>query len=127
MNILPVMGPAWRLEGKATSKRPGPYAENDRALQQVEMAVKKLFQLLQSYAPTWYSEGHHQRAEAALRERGESLRSVFRELSDLLEQYGPGWFTEQHHAEAESVRKLQEECAESSVPKPKRRVRGAGA
>jgi hypothetical protein len=113
--------------GKATSKRPGPYAENDRGLPQVEVAVKRLFQLLETYAPTWYSEEHHQRAEAALRERGESLQSVFRELSDLLEHYGPGWFTEQHHAEAESVRKLLEECAQSSLPKPKRRGRGAGA
>jgi hypothetical protein len=112
--------------GKATSKRPGTYAENDRGVQQVEMAVKELFQLLEAYAPTWYSEGHHQRAEAALRERGESLRSVFRELSDLLEQYGPGWFTEQHYAGAESVRKLLE-CGTSSVPKPKRRGRSAGA
>ena len=113
--------------GKATLKRPDPYAENDRGLQQVEMTVNELFQLLEAYGPSWYSEGHHRRAEAALRERGESLRTVFRELSDLLEQYGPGWFTEQHHAAAESVRKLLKECAESSVPKPKRRGRGAGA
>lgn len=33
-------------------------------------AFVELFELLETYAPTWYTEEHHNRAVAALRVRG---------------------------------------------------------
>jgi hypothetical protein len=33
-------------------------------------AFVELFELLETYAPTWYTEEHHHRAVAALRVRG---------------------------------------------------------
>jgi hypothetical protein len=32
-----------------------------------EDALLELYELLETYAPFWYTEGHHDRAEAALR------------------------------------------------------------
>jgi hypothetical protein len=32
-----------------------------------EDALRELYELLETYAPSWYTEGHHDRAESALR------------------------------------------------------------
>jgi hypothetical protein len=34
---------------------------------QLRKALKMLYDLLEDYAPAWYTEEHHDRAEAALR------------------------------------------------------------
>jgi hypothetical protein len=36
-------------------------------LARVTDALAELYQLLEDYAPTWYSEHHHKKAESALR------------------------------------------------------------
>jgi len=36
-------------------------------LAQITDALAELYQLLEDYAPTWYSEHHHKKAESALR------------------------------------------------------------
>jgi hypothetical protein len=35
--------------------------------QQLEDALLELYNLLESYAPSWYTQEHHNRAESALR------------------------------------------------------------
>jgi len=42
---------------------------------QVREALRMLYELLESYAPVWYTEEHHEKAEAA-------LRSVERKVSE---------------------------------------------
>jgi hypothetical protein len=113
--------------GGTERRRQTSSADKERGLPHVEKAVQEQYRLLEKYAPAWYTQEHHVRAEQALRKRGESLRAVFSELCDLLEQYGPTWFTEEHHAGAEAVRKLLNECAASSGRKDKPKGRGAGA
>jgi hypothetical protein len=103
-----------------------PDAENERRLELAETAVTELVTLLETYAPVWYSKQQHERAESAMRERGESVPGVFLELLEMLEQYAPVWFTEAHQVKAEGVRKLLKDGTESSGRKPKRRGRGAG-
>lgn len=34
---------------------------------QLREALKMLYELLEAYAPVWYTENHHEKAEAALR------------------------------------------------------------
>ena len=113
-------------DGRTPQRRQGSDSAKEPTLERVELAVREQFRLLDTYAPSWFSQAQHERTVAALREGGESLRVVFSELCELLEQYGPGWFSEDHHKEADSVRKLLKECAESSGRKPKRRGKGAG-
>ena len=46
-----------------------PDDEKDRSAEVVKLreALKMLYDLLEAYAPHWYTEEHHDRAEAALR------------------------------------------------------------
>ena len=37
---------------------------------QLQEALKLLYELLEAYAPVWYTEEHHKKAEAALRSLG---------------------------------------------------------
>jgi hypothetical protein len=36
-------------------------------IQELREALRMLYELLETYAPEWYTEEHHNRAEAALR------------------------------------------------------------
>ena len=40
--------------------------ETERRVPTTREALEELFQLLEEYAPTWYTEEHHDRAVAAL-------------------------------------------------------------
>jgi hypothetical protein len=40
--------------------------ESDQSVPTTREALEELFQLLEEYAPTWYTEQHHDRAIAAL-------------------------------------------------------------
>jgi len=42
----------------------------------VEEVFRELFNLLEQYAPVWYTEGHHSRALAALRALEESRQAA---------------------------------------------------
>jgi hypothetical protein len=66
------------------------------------MVVQELFTLLEDYAPTWYTEDHHNRVTSALRERG-MLAETLSDLYRLLEAYGPAWYTEELHRKTKSA------------------------
>ena len=36
-------------------------------IQELQEALRMLYELLETYAPEWYTEEHHNKAEAALR------------------------------------------------------------
>ena len=51
--------------------------QREKSVVRIELAgvaevLRDLFNLLEQYAPTWYTEEHHNRAVAALRALGES-------------------------------------------------------
>ena len=48
--------------------RPGDlrFAETERGIPTTREVLEELFQLLEEYAPSWYTEQHHDRAVAAL-------------------------------------------------------------
>ena len=50
-------------EGRGVQKKPAPEAQSVC----VGEAFRELFNLLEQYAPVWYTEDHHNRAVAALR------------------------------------------------------------
>jgi hypothetical protein len=69
------------------------------------MVVQEMFTLLEDYAPTWYTEEHHNRVIAALQQRamlGDTLLDLYR----LLEEYGPAWYTEELHRKAASAMRV---------------------
>jgi hypothetical protein len=66
------------------------------------MVVQEMFTLLEDYAPTWYTEEHHNRVTAALQQRA-MLPDTLLDLYQLLEAYGPAWYTEELHRKAESA------------------------
>lgn len=66
------------------------------------MVIQEMFALLEDYAPTWYTEEHHNRAAAALQQHA-MLSDTLLDLYRLLEQYGPAWYTEELHRKAESA------------------------
>jgi hypothetical protein len=66
-------------------------------------ALTQLQDLLELYAPAWYTQGHHERAEAALRDGGAGSACAFVELYRLLQDYAPIWYTPEQHERAENV------------------------
>ena len=66
------------------------------------MVIQEMITLLEDYAPTWYTEEHHDRATAALQQRA-MLGDTLLDLYSLLEEYGPAWYTEELHRKAESA------------------------
>ena len=55
----------WRTN-RAASKSLASAQEHSAV--EVNAALRELFELLEDYAPTWYTEEHHNRAAAALGE-----------------------------------------------------------
>jgi hypothetical protein len=78
-------------------------SRTERRRLQLESSLRQLRELLETYAPPWYTTGHSERANLALRGGLESLAKMFNELYDLLEEYAPAWYSEEQHARAESV------------------------
>lgn len=68
--------------------------------------LRKLYDVLESYAPQWYTLEYHQRAQSALRQGGKASVAVFMELCDLLEEYAPSWYTKEHYERAKSILQL---------------------
>jgi hypothetical protein len=69
-------------------------------------ALVQLHDLLELYAPMWYTQGHHERAESALRDGAAASASAFVELYHLLEDYAPIWYTSEQHERSEKVLRL---------------------
>jgi len=69
------------------------------------VALRALYDILESHAPTWYRQEHHERVECALRRGGKYSAEVFIELCDLLEDYWPRWYTKKDHERTQSVLK----------------------
>lgn len=78
-------------------------SEKARQRAQLAIAVEELFNLLENCAPSWYTEEHHDRAEAALRDGCEPLPGVFIELYHLVDEYAPLWYTKELQEKAASV------------------------
>ena len=72
-------------------------------LLQLENSLRELCEVLETYAPPWYTKAHSERANLALGGGPESLAKIFNELYDLLEEYAPAWYSEEQHNRAESV------------------------
>jgi hypothetical protein len=79
---------------------------NDASLKAQEdalvMVVQEMVTLLEEYAPTWYTEEHHNRVTTALQQRA-MLAETLVDLCRLLEDYGPAWYSEELHRKAESA------------------------
>lgn len=69
------------------------------------IVVQEMFTLLEEYAPTWYTEEHHNRVTAALQQRS-VLADTLLDLYRLLEDYGPVWYSEELRRKAESAAQM---------------------
>ena len=78
-------------------------SDSERRRLQLEDSIRELSELLETYAPRWYTTAHSERVDLALRGGPESLAKMFNELYDLLEEYAPVWYSEEQHKRAESV------------------------
>jgi hypothetical protein len=53
---------------------PGHAKDQSAEIVKLRQALKMLYDLLEAYAPHWYTEEHHDRAEAALRSCENDMR-----------------------------------------------------
>jgi hypothetical protein len=81
-------------------------SEREARRLQLENIVRELCELLETYAPPWYTRAHSERANLALQGGQESLAKIFNELYDLLEKYAPAWYSEGQHKRAQCVAQL---------------------
>jgi|ERR1700674_1609112 len=90
----------------SSSRRPlGALSKKQHPSASLAKALRKQYDILESYAPRWYTQEHHERAGSALRRGGKALADVFMELSDLLEEYAPNWYTKDHYETDRSILK----------------------
>lgn len=61
--LEPKKQPAMNARSRFMDREPGASARSGRP----EDALVELYELLETHAPSWYTEGHHDRAESALR------------------------------------------------------------
>jgi hypothetical protein len=83
-----------------------PLSEQEHQSARVAKALRELYDILESHAPRWYTQEHHERADSALRRGGKASVDVFIELCGLLEEYAPSWYTKEHYERARSILKL---------------------
>lgn len=98
------MVPMGEGRGAARAVRKREASETDEQAAQTVAAVRVMSDLLEEYAPTWYSQELHEKAAAAVNGGKEKVAEVFVELHNLLENYSPSWYTEDTHLRAESLR-----------------------
>jgi hypothetical protein len=55
--------PLMKVRSRLMDQEPGASAQSGRP----EDALLELYELLEKHAPSWYTEGHHDRAASALR------------------------------------------------------------
>jgi len=61
------LGHTEQLEANRFPKQMNEASEMRLQLTQLAEALAELYELLEGYAPTWYTLRHHERAESALR------------------------------------------------------------
>lgn len=64
-----VNGERWDQTNSKIGKHAG--AATDQTTPSVRTVLEEVFELLEDYAPLWYTEAHHERILAALRARNE--------------------------------------------------------
>lgn len=69
----------------------------------------ELHDLLERYAPAWYTQDLHEKAKSALRLQPAELADVVTELCNLLKAYAPLWYTHEQHERVESALGLLKE------------------
>jgi hypothetical protein len=89
--------------------RLGALSEKKHQREKLAKALRKQYDLLESYAPRWYTQRHHERTESALRRGGKAKADVFIELCGLLEEHAPRWYTKEHSERARSILELLEQ------------------
>ena len=62
-----MLAPAQRLVTQALQQGLGGVRDEGSETTQLESAILELYNLLESYAPSWYTQEHHNRVESALR------------------------------------------------------------
>ena len=87
-------------------QHPGELSEKEQKSPRVAKALGELYEILESHAPRWYTQEHHERAESALRRGGKASVDVFIELCELLKEYAPSWYTKEHYERARSILEL---------------------
>ena len=87
----------------------GALSEMEHQNARLATALRELYDILESHAPRWYTEEHHQRAESALRRGRKASADAFIELCALLEEYAPSWYTKEHYERARSILRLLEQ------------------
>jgi hypothetical protein len=95
------VGSSWR--------RLGALSEKERQSARLATALRELYDILESHAPQWYTQEHHERAESALRRGGKASADAFIELCALLEDYAPSWYTKEHYERSRSILELLEQ------------------
>jgi hypothetical protein len=70
---------------------------------ELAVALREIHGLLESYAPTWYTEAHEGRIVKALNGGGERVAAVLTEMYKLLNDYAPAWYTKKEHERAKRV------------------------
>jgi hypothetical protein len=66
-------------------------------------ALREIHGLLESYAPTWYTEAHEGRIVKALGGGGERVAAVLTEMCKLLNDYAPAWYTKKEYQRVKQV------------------------
>lgn len=87
----------------------GAPSEKEHQSARLERELRRLYDILESYAPQWYTQEHHERAKSALRQGEKASADVFVELCNLLEEYAPAWYTEEYYERDKSVLELLKE------------------
>jgi hypothetical protein len=84
--------------------RLGALSETERQRERLAWALRNLYDILESHAPMWYTQEHHEKAESALRQGGKVSVDVFIELCDLLEEYAPSWYRKEDYDRVRFIR-----------------------
>lgn len=87
----------------------GALSEMEHQNARLVTALRELYDILESHAPQWYTQEHHERAESAVRRGGKASADAFIELCALLEDYAPSWYTKDHYERCRSILKLLEQ------------------
>lgn len=65
--------------------------------------LAELLDLLQSYAPMWFTRRHELQAKASLMGGSKSVTASLKDLFNLLEAYAPVWYESKHREKARAV------------------------
>lgn len=66
-------------------------------------ALREIHGLLESYAPTWFTEAHQRRIVNAQGGGGERVTAVLTEMYKLLNDYAPAWYTKKEYEKVKQV------------------------